>query len=145
MFYQPREGMRTELGKALVAEKEWKQMEQELSRNHPHTHAYGNSPMGEIRTIARGFASGGLISSGKKVHTRKAWYDEVYMADHRPSKQRRNTNTPVISFREDDEEGVLYPHDDTLEVTILITNFMTIRILINNGIFTNIIFSSAFT
>lgn len=54
-------------------------------------------------------------------------------------------NTPVISFGEGDEEGVLYPHDDTLVVTTLVANFTTRRILIDNNNSANILFWDAFT
>lgn len=81
-----------------------------------------------------------MISSGRKAHTRESYYREVYLATYHPTKYRKSKLAPAISFREDDEEGVLYPHDDALVVTIQITNFTMRRILINNGSSANILF-----
>lgn len=49
-------------------------------------------------------------------------------------------NTPIVSFGEADKEGVLYPQDDAMVVTILVANFTTRGILIENGSFTDILF-----
>lgn len=51
---------------------------------------------------------------------------------------------PIISFRESDEEGVLYLHHDALVVTMLVANFTTRRILIDNSSLIDILFWVAF-
>lgn len=38
-------------------------------------------PLGEIKTIARGFARGGLTSSNRKAHVRRAHFQEVYVVE----------------------------------------------------------------
>lgn len=49
----------------------------------------------------------------------------------------------AISFKEDDCEGVLYSHDDALVVTLLVANYTTRHILIDNGSSTDLPFREA--
>lgn len=46
----------------------------------------------------------------------------------------------VMSFGDNEEEGVLYLHDNVMVVTMLVANFTTRRILIDNGNSANIFF-----
>ncbi|XP_042951997.1 uncharacterized protein LOC122289093 [Carya illinoinensis] len=50
----------------------------------------------------------------------------------------------VISFDEEDRQGVLYPHDDALVITLVIANYTTRQVLVDNGSFANILFWEAF-
>lgn len=63
----------------------------------------------------------------------------------KPSKHPRLGIMPTISFGDEDCQGVLYSHDDALAVTLLIANYTTKRILINNRSSTNILLWTAFT
>ncbi|KAF5460007.1 hypothetical protein F2P56_019908 [Juglans regia] len=65
------------------------------------------------------------------------------MAD-KSSKHRRLGSMPTISFGEKTVKGVLNPHDDVLVVTLLIANYTTKRILIDNGSSIDILFWHAF-
>ncbi|XP_021713459.1 uncharacterized protein LOC110681614 [Chenopodium quinoa] len=51
---------------------------------------------------------------------------------------------PRATFVEYDQEGIVYPHDDPLVVTMRIANWEVDRILIDGGSSTNIIYISAF-
>lgn len=97
-------------------------------------------PMGELQTIAGGFTGRGATLSRKKAHSREARYWEVYSTSYCPTKYKRGEPTLVISFREADEEGVLYPHNDALVVTMQVAYFTTRRILIDNGRSADILF-----
>lgn len=57
----------------------------------------------------------------------------------------RCSGTMVISVDEEDKKGVLYPHNDVLVVTMLVTNFTTQRILIDNCNSGEILFWDALT
>lgn len=71
-------------------------------------------------------------------------YEEVYVADRSP--KYHNLSTPMtISFGKEDREEVLYPHNDALVVTLLVTNYTTRRILINNSNSVDILFWETFT
>lgn len=100
--------------------------------------------LGEIRTIAGGFVGGGATTLRRKAHARQAKYHEVFSAD-KPSKYPKLEVSPIISFKEEDWEGILYPHDNALVVTLLITNYRTRLILVDNGSSANILFWEAFT
>ncbi|XP_042944783.1 uncharacterized protein LOC122278664 [Carya illinoinensis] len=50
----------------------------------------------------------------------------------------------VVSFGEEDREGVLYPHDDALVVTLVIANYTSRWVLIDNGSSADILFWEAF-
>lgn len=83
-------------------------MGREAAWNCSWTLVHRNSPWAR-------FANGGPTSSCRKAHARRLRYEEVYTADHRPSRKAH-------ARREADEEGVLYPHNDALVVTMLINN-----------------------
>ncbi|XP_040994331.1 uncharacterized protein LOC121240872 [Juglans microcarpa x Juglans regia] len=118
--------------------------EREQRHDAPHQpHSQNQAPLEESRTVAGGFASGGVTTSSRKAHTCKARYHEVYIVD-KPSKHTRLGTTPTISFGDEDCQGILYPHDDALIVTLLIANYTTRRILIDNGSSANILFCDAF-
>ncbi|XP_041004162.1 uncharacterized protein LOC121249525 [Juglans microcarpa x Juglans regia] len=98
-------------------------------------------PLGEINTIAGGYA-GGATSSARKAHVRKARYGEVF------STQRTHPRDPsrghLITLSEEDGEGLFRSHDNALVVTAQIANYRTSRILIDNGSFADILFWEAF-
>jgi hypothetical protein len=102
----------------------------------------GRDPVGEIHTIAGGFAAGGSSSSGRRSYARRLPSEEVLSLE-RPSKARR-TGSEAITFSSKDEEGVFYPHDDALVVTMMIGNYNIHRILVDNGSSADILFLPAF-
>lgn len=51
---------------------------------------------------------------------------------------------PHITFSAKDDQRVSQPHDDPLVVTLVISNYLTHRILIDNGNSTDILYLSAF-
>ncbi|KAF5445094.1 hypothetical protein F2P56_034172 [Juglans regia] len=102
------------------------------------------APIGEIWTIAGGFAGGGVSTSSRKAYTRKVRYEEVYVENKAPKQHKLGGDQEVISFGEADWEGVLYLHDDVLVITLVLTNYTTRRILIDNGSSADILFWEAF-
>lgn len=65
------------------------------------------------------------------------------MMTERPTKHHKSEHPP-ITFSAEDAQGVSQPHDDTLVVTLVILNYITHRILINNGSLTDILYLPAF-
>ncbi|KAF5463281.1 hypothetical protein F2P56_019204 [Juglans regia] len=114
-----------------------RQKEQEYSEGAMPNHIANNQR-------ERGFVGGGTSASSRQAHARRARYEEVYTTD-RPPKQPRRKSSKNISFGEEDCEGVLYPHDDALVVTLLVTNYTTRQILINNGSSGDILLWEVFT
>lgn len=72
----------------------------------------------------------------------RASQNEVYSTD-KPQKWPR-TCQKDITFTEENSQGVQRPHDDTLVVTLITTNYRTRRILIDNGSSANILYLFAF-
>ena len=50
----------------------------------------------------------------------------------------------IITFSEDNARGIHQPHDDALVVTMTIADFITRRVLIDNGSSTDIIYLPAY-
>jgi hypothetical protein len=68
--------------------------------------------------------------------------EEVYSL-HRPMKVAK-TESVMLSFSEEDAQGVVMPHDDALVVTVTIANHAIHRILVGNGSSTDILYWPAF-
>lgn len=64
---------------------------------------------------------------------------------NRPCRYQELEATPTISFGEEDCEGVVYPHNDAQVMTLVVANYTTRLILIDNGSSTDILFWDAFT
>lgn len=65
------------------------------------------------------------------------------MVVERPKKQHKSGCLP-ITFSMEDARGVSQPHDDPLVVTLVISNYLTCRILIDNGSSADILYLPAF-
>uniref|UniRef100_A0A2N9FPR8 Integrase catalytic domain-containing protein n=1 Tax=Fagus sylvatica TaxID=28930 RepID=A0A2N9FPR8_FAGSY len=78
-------------------------------------------PVGEIRTIVGGPASGGTSRASRKAYARQV---HNIMVVQRPPKNIR-LDDQIISFSEEDARGTHQPHDDALVITINIAGFTT--------------------
>ena len=56
----------------------------------------------------------------------------------------RNTDEEAITFTDEDAERVHHPHDDAIVITLLIANYTTRRVLVDNGSSTNILYYPSF-
>ncbi|XP_059636182.1 uncharacterized protein LOC132278409 [Cornus florida] len=104
-------------------------------------------PMGEIRVIAGGCAGGGESSSARKAYARKI-QSSFEVCEVRVQVQHRKMprlSDPVIIFSDEDIKDVQQPHDDPLVVTMMIANYTTRQILVDNGSSAYIIFLDAFS
>ena len=50
----------------------------------------------------------------------------------------------TLTFSPEDEQGIHYPHDDPLVVTLTIANYAVKQVLIDTGSLSDILFASAF-
>ena len=50
----------------------------------------------------------------------------------------------AISFTDEDAERIHHPHDDAIVITLLITDYITRRVLVDNGSSTDILYYPAF-
>ena len=62
----------------------------------------------------------------------------------RRSPRTRNTDEQAITFTDEDAERVHHPHDDAIVITLLIANYTTRRVLVDNGSSAHILYYPAF-
>ena len=101
-----------------------------------------NRAIGGINTIVGGLVGGGESSSARRNHTRSLFSGEVF-STMRPMMSQRREVHPIM-FTDEDFQGILFPHDDALVVTLLVSNYNVHKILIDNGSSSNILFMNAF-
>jgi hypothetical protein len=97
-------------------------------------------PVGEIRTIVGGPASGGTSRASRKAYARQM---HNIMVVQRPPKNVR-LDDQIISFSEEDARGTHQPHDDALVITINIASFTTRRVMVDNGSLADILYLPAY-
>ena len=56
----------------------------------------------------------------------------------------KGTNEPAISFMDEEAERIHHPHDDAIVITLLITDYITRRVLVDNGSSTDILYYTTF-
>ena len=81
---------------------------------------------------------GGDSQSARKRHARASRADVAYV---RPV---NHPSTDALTFSVSDVQGIHYPHDDPLVVTLIIANYVVKRVLIDTGSSSDILFKSAF-
>uniref|UniRef100_A0A2N9IJ88 Uncharacterized protein n=1 Tax=Fagus sylvatica TaxID=28930 RepID=A0A2N9IJ88_FAGSY len=81
-------------------------------------------PVGEIRTIIGGSASGGTSRASRKAYARQV---HNIMVVQRPPKNVR-LDDQIISFSEEDAKGTHQPHDDALVITVNIAAYQQMRL-----------------
>ena len=86
-----------------------------------------------------GTDSGGSFKSLKKLQQRQV--NSVHTTP--PLKHKRRETMDMVFFKED-ARGVKQPHDDQLVIMLMIEEFNTRRVLIDNGSSVDIIDLSAF-
>ncbi|XP_042950285.1 uncharacterized protein LOC122282398 [Carya illinoinensis] len=97
-------------------------------------------PKGEIKTIAGGFVGAVISTSSRKVYAWKVRYEEVFMADRAHKQPKLSSERMVKSFEEAGRKGIIYLHDDALVITLVIANYITRRVLVDNGSSADILF-----
>ncbi|KAF5464252.1 hypothetical protein F2P56_014344 [Juglans regia] len=106
--------------------------------NYPRTYGHRTEDCRALKQTIEEMQNNGELERWRTYFVRAenyAWqdrYKEVFSMG-RPEKQPKLHSPITISFGEDDCKGVLYSHDDALIVTMLIANYTTQRILIDNG------------
>ncbi|XP_065623958.1 uncharacterized protein LOC136065129 [Quercus suber] len=96
-------------------------------------------PLGEIRIILRGSLAG-QSSKSKKAYLRAV--QSVQLSGLSPS--AGTTDEQAITFTDEDAERVHHPHDDAIVITLLIADYKTRRVLIDNGSSVDILYYPAF-
>ena len=93
----------------------------------------------EIRVIIGG-TSTGQSSKSKKTYLKVV--QNVKLS--RRSPRMRTTDEQAITFTNEDAERVHHPFDDAIVITLLIADYTTRRVLVDNGSSANILYYPTF-
>ena len=96
-------------------------------------------PLGEIRVIIGG-TSARQTSKSKKTYLKVI--QNVQLS--RRSTKTRRANEPTICFSDEEAERIHHPHDDAIVITLLIADYTTRRVLVDNGSSADILYYPAF-
>ena len=96
-------------------------------------------PVREIRIIVRG-TSAGQSSKSRKTYLKVVQNVQLFEQPLRT----RGEDEQAITFTNKDAGKVHHPHDNEIIITLLIANYTTRRVLIDNGSSANILYSLSF-
>ena len=96
-------------------------------------------PLGEIKVIIGGTS---IRQSSKSRKTYLKVVQNVQLSGQSP--RTRVTDEQAITFKDKDVERVHHPHDNAIVITLLIANYTTRRMLVDNGSSADILYYSAF-
>ena len=96
-------------------------------------------PLGEIRVIIGG-TSTGQSSKSKKMYLKVV--QNVQLS--RRSLRTRGIDKPTISFTDEEAERIHHPHHDAIVITLLIADYTTKKVLVDNGSSVDILYYLAF-
>ena len=96
-------------------------------------------PFGEIKVIIGG-NSIGHSSKSKKAYLKVV--QSVQLSERSP--RARTTDEQAITFTDENAERIHHPHDDAIVITLLIADYTTERVLVDNGSSADILYYPAF-
>ena len=96
-------------------------------------------PLGEIRMIVGG-GSTGQSSKSKKTYLKVV--QKVQLSGRSP--KTRTTDEQAIIFTDEDALRIHHPYDDAIVITLLITDYSTRRVLVDNESLADILYYPAF-
>ena len=96
-------------------------------------------PLREIRVIIGGTLTR-QFSKSKKTYLKVV--QNVQLS--RRSPRMRGIDEPTISFIDEEAKRIHHPHDDAIFITLLIADYTTRRVLVDNGSSVDILYYPAF-
>ena len=96
-------------------------------------------PLGEIRMIVGG-GSTGQSSRLRKTYLKVV--QNVQLSGRSP--KTRTPNEQAITVTNEDASRIHHPHDDAIVITLLIADYSTRRVLVDNGSSVDILYCPAF-
>ena len=93
----------------------------------------------EIRVIT-GESSIGQLSKSRKTYLKLV--QNVQLSEQSP--RTRTTDEQEITFTDEDAERVHHPHDNAIVITLIIVDYTTRRVIMDNGSSANILYYPAF-
>ena len=99
--------------------------------------------LGEIRVIVGG-TSAGQSSKSKRTYLKVVQNVQLSRQPPRTEVGGGEAKEQAITFTDEDAGRVHHPHDDAIVITLLIANYTTRRLLIDNGSSADILYYPAF-
>ena len=97
------------------------------------------APLGEIRMILGG------DSTGQSSRSRKTFLKVVQNVQlFGRSPKMRTTEEQAITFTDEDATRIHHPHNDAIVITLLIADYTTRRVLMDNGSSADTLYYPAF-
>ena len=95
--------------------------------------------LGEIRVIIGGTSA---VQSSKSKKTYLKLVQNVQLSGRLP--RMKGTDELAISFTDEEAERIHHPHDDAIVITLLIVDYTTRRVLVDNGSSADILYYPTF-
>ena len=95
--------------------------------------------LGEIKMIVGG-GSTGQASRSRKTYLKVV--QNVQLSGRYP--KTRTPDEQAITFTDEDASRIHHPHDDAIVITLLIADYSTRRVLVDNGSSADILYYPAF-
>ncbi|XP_034217561.1 uncharacterized protein LOC117629133 [Prunus dulcis] len=97
-----------------------------------------------ISTISRGPTLAGTFNNSIKHYVRSTYAHQVFSTEQGRLPKTQRSGWAPITFCEEEERGVILPHDDPLIIRVDISNFDIRRILVDTGSSVSVMFANAF-
>ncbi|XP_021802332.1 uncharacterized protein LOC110746420 [Prunus avium] len=97
-----------------------------------------------ISTISGGPTLAGSSNNSIKHYVRSSYAHQVFSTEQGRIAKTQRTGWAPITFSEEEERGVILPHDDPLIIRADISNFDVGRILVDTGSSVSVMFADAF-
>ncbi|KAL0444441.1 UNVERIFIED_CONTAM: hypothetical protein Slati_2166800 [Sesamum latifolium] len=91
--------------------------------------------------MIEGGSYGGAMRSSRKRHLREVNRQVYVNTTQSPTKGKE---VCPITFTEEDEKGVMFPHEDAVVISAIISNMEVRRILIDSGSSVDVMFLEAY-
>ncbi|CAL8080855.1 unnamed protein product [Prunus armeniaca] len=103
-----------------------------------------NRQINMINTISGGPTLAGPSNRSAKQYVRAAHCPQVFGIAEDRCRKLSKVGWEPITFSEEEEEGIIYPHDDPMIIRAEIADYDVGRVLIDTGSSVNVIFADAF-
>ena len=103
-----------------------------------------NPHINMISTISEGPTLASMSNQSVKQYVQAAHYPQVFGIEADRHHKVPKVGWEPITFCEEDEEGIIYPHDDPMIIRAEIADYDIGRVLIDTGTSVNVIFADTF-
>ncbi|CAL9016409.1 unnamed protein product, partial [Prunus brigantina] len=120
-------------------------LDQYIARPQQAPAPNANRQINMIITISGGPTLAGPSNRSVKQYVRAAHYPQVFGIKSDRHRKFAKVGWEPITFSEEEEEGIIYPHDDPMIIHVEIADYDVGRVLIDTGSSVNVIFADAFS